>query len=88
MVARMLIPLLGSQRQANLCGFDASRVSRMSYSTAKATQRNTVPKKTKTNDFFIDQSVIQYCVAKFLGLYIICTFSVVLHIQSYYLVII
>ena len=39
-----LIPALGRQRQADFCEFEASLVYRASSKTARATQRNPVPK--------------------------------------------
>jgi hypothetical protein len=43
-----LIPALGRQRQADLCEFEASLVYRVSFRTARATQKNLVLKnKTK-----------------------------------------
>ena len=37
-----LIPTLGRQRQMDLCEFKASLVYRVSFRTARATQRNPV----------------------------------------------
>jgi hypothetical protein len=41
------IPALGRQRQADLCEFDASLVYKVSFRTARATQRNPVYKNQK-----------------------------------------
>jgi hypothetical protein len=43
-----LVPALRSQRQADLCEFKASLVYRESCRTARATQRNSVPKTKQT----------------------------------------
>jgi hypothetical protein len=40
-----LIPALGTQRQADICEFEASLVYRVSSRAARATQRNPVSKK-------------------------------------------
>jgi len=40
-----LIPVLGRQRQVDLCEFEASLLYRMSSKTARTTQRNPVSKK-------------------------------------------
>ena len=43
-----LVPVLGRQRQADLCEFEANPVYVVSFRTARATQRNPVLKKPKT----------------------------------------
>jgi hypothetical protein len=40
-----LIPVLGRQRQVDLCEFEASLLYRMSSKTVRTTQRNPVSKK-------------------------------------------
>jgi hypothetical protein len=49
--ARQLNPALGGERQADLSEFEASLIYRVSSRTARATQRNPVSKKDKTNKF-------------------------------------
>ena len=44
-----LVPALGRQKQEDLCGFKTSLAYRASSRTARATQRNSVFKKTKQN---------------------------------------
>ena len=44
-----LIPALGTQRQADICEFEASLVYRVSSRAARATQRNPVSKTNKQN---------------------------------------
>jgi hypothetical protein len=44
-----LIPALRRQGQADLCEFEASLVYRVSFRTARATQRNPVLNKQKQN---------------------------------------
>jgi hypothetical protein len=44
-----LIPVLGRQRQTDLCEFKASLIYRLSSRIARATQRNPVSNKTKQN---------------------------------------
>ena len=51
-----LIPALGRQRQLDLCEFKTSLVYRVSFRTAKATQRNPVSKKTNRKACFDDHS--------------------------------
>ena len=46
-VAHILIPAFGRQRQADLCEFETSLVYRASSRTARATQRNPVLKTKK-----------------------------------------
>ena len=47
-----LSPGLRRQKQIEFCEFKASLVYRMSSKTGKATQRNSVSKKTSTNQKF------------------------------------
>ena len=46
-VAHSLTSALGRQKQADLCGFKASLVYRVSYGTARTTQRNPALKNQK-----------------------------------------
>lgn len=52
----LLIPVLGRQRRA---GFEASLVYKVNCSTGKTTQRNLVPKKSKTKKI-LNESPIWY----------------------------
>jgi hypothetical protein len=55
------IRAIGRQREADLCGFEASLVYGASSRTARATQRNPVLNKTKQNK---QTKTLQLCESK------------------------